>query len=141
MLAVTKEHVSKIYPVDATEAELRQRAAELSARVLAYSSRGGNAEDLIKDSVLFNITYIELQNRASEKATRQMVWLSWISAFVALASFVVAALAYQSTMAADEWQAEQLKAFKSIAAGIKPAVAAASASAPAQLRSAASAGR
>ena len=117
--------MAKTYPLDATDAELAQKSAELSARVLEYDRKTGNAEDLIKDSVLFNVTYIERQNRASAKAIRQMVWLAWVSSFVALGSLVVAWLAYQSAGASDEWQAKQLSILSSIASNtLRPQAAA-----------------
>jgi hypothetical protein len=109
-----------IYPVDHTNDELKNRAAELSQRILDYDHKTGNAENLIKDSVLFNVTYIELQNRAANQATRQMVFLTWASAVVAAASLVVAWLSYEATRSGDEWQGKQLQLLKTIAEQAKP---------------------
>ena len=113
--------MTQIFPVDHTAADLRQRAAELSDRILKYDHRSGNGEDLIKDSVLFNVTYIELQNRAAGRATGQMVVLTWVSAFVAAASLAVAWLSYNATRSGDEWQSRQLDLLKTIAAQTKAA--------------------
>jgi hypothetical protein len=113
--------VSKTYPVDHTNDELNARAAELSQRILAYDRKTGNAEDLIKDSVLFNVTYIELQNRVAGRATGQMVLLTWASAFVAVASLGVAWLSYTAAQSGDEWQAKQLKLLAIIADQSRPA--------------------
>ena len=107
--------MSKTYPIDATDAELAQKSAEFSTRVLAYDPKKGNAENLIKDSVLFNVTYIERQNRASARATRQMLWLAWTTSIVAAGSLVVGWMAYDGSLAADKWQAEQLRILQSIA--------------------------
>src|SRR5438105_9845321 len=89
--------------------ELAREAAELSKRVTAYNPRTGNGEDLIKDSVLFNITYIELQNRKAQRVSKLMVWLTCLSAAVALASLLVAWFAYETTRASDKWQDEHIR--------------------------------
>ena len=122
--------MSNIYPVDHTNDELRTRASELSQRILAYNPKTGNAENLIKDSVLFNVTYIELQNRAASRATRQMVYLTWASAVVAAASLVVAWLSYEATRSGDDWQSKQLELLKVISEHAKPALAVSQSASP-----------
>ena len=99
----------RIYPVAYSDMELAREAAELSKRVTAYNPRTGNGEDLIKDSVLFNITYIELQNRKAQRVSKLMVWLTCLSAAVALASLLVAWFAYETTRASDKWQDEHIR--------------------------------
>ena len=99
----------RIYPVAYSDVELAREAAELSKRVTAYDRHGGNAEDLIKDSVLFNITYIELQNRKAQRVSKLMIWLTCLSAAVALASLLVAWFAYETTRASDKWQDEHIR--------------------------------
>ncbi len=99
----------KIYPIEYSDMELTHEAAELSKRVTAYDIHAGNAEDLIKDSVLFNVAYIELQNRKAQRVSRLMVWLSCLSAAVAAASLLVAWFAYDATQAGDKWQGQQIR--------------------------------
>ena len=113
--------MNNIYPLDHTADDLRKKAAELSQRILAYDPKTGNAENLIKDSVLFNVTYIELQNRATARATKLMVYLAWASAVVAAASLAVAWLSYQATRSGDQWQSKQLELLKVISERIVPA--------------------
>lgn len=123
-------NMKTIYPVDHSNEELQQRAAELSQRILAYDSKTGNGEHLIKDSVLFNVTYIELQNRAANRATRQMVFLTCASAVVAAASLMVAWLSYAATSSGDKWQREQLELLKAIAENGKPTITTAPSAVP-----------
>ena len=99
----------KIYPVAYSDAELTREAATLSKRVTAYDPRTGNGEDLIKDSVLFNVTYIELQNRKAQRVSRLMIWLACLSAIVAAASLLVAWFAYETARAGDKWQEQHIR--------------------------------
>jgi hypothetical protein len=114
-------NLPQTFPVDYTDSELSQRAADLSARVVDYNTKTGNGEELIRDSVLFNVTYIELQNRKASRATGQMVWLTWASASVAIASLAVAWLAYDAGRSADTWQEKQLLLLKQIATDVATA--------------------
>ena len=116
--------MSKIYPVHHTDDDLRKNAEELSTRILAHNHRTDNFENLIRDSVLFNVTYIELQNRASKKVTQLMVILTWVSALIAIASLVVAGLSYEATRSGDEWQRKQLELLKIISERTIPVPAA-----------------
>ena len=99
----------RIYPTGYSDADLAREAAELSRRVTAYDPRSGNGEDLIKDSVLFNVTYIELQNRTAHRVSRLMTWLTCLSAAVAAASLLVAWFAYETARAGDKWQEQQIR--------------------------------
>ena len=100
---------NNIYPVAYSDSELTREAAELSKRVAAYDPRTGNGEDLIKDSVLFNVTYIELQNRKAHRVSRLMIWLTCLSAVVAAASLLVAWFAFETTRAGDKWQDQHIR--------------------------------
>jgi hypothetical protein len=87
---------------------------------LAHNHRTDNFENLIRDSVLFNVTYIELQNRASRKSSYQMILLTWVSAFIAVASLIIAGLSYVATESNNEWQQKQLKLLKTISEHTSP---------------------
>jgi hypothetical protein len=97
----------RIYPVGYSDAELTQEAAELSRRIAAHDPRAGNGADLVKDSVLFSVAYIELHNRQTHRAARLTAWLVGLSAAVALAALLAAWLAYQSTREMRELQDRQ----------------------------------
>ena len=104
----------EIYPVAFSDADLKRQAAELSRRVTGYDPKTGNGEDLIKDSVLFNVAYIELQNRESRRVSKFMVGLTVASVFVALASFVVAWVTYKANDDNTKWQDQQLRVLTDI---------------------------
>lgn len=99
----------KTYPLDFSDSDLESRAADLSKFIVEYKSQGGNGEDLIRNSVIFNATYIELQNRKTSRATVQMVRLTWASAAVAFASLIVAWLSFSGGNETEKWQAQQIK--------------------------------
>ena len=79
----------KIFPTSWSDAELRVEIAELSKRVTRYDPRHGNAEDLIKDSFLFNICYAELQSRDLRQYSRRMFYITVVSLFVAIVALVI----------------------------------------------------
>jgi predicted PurR-regulated permease PerM len=98
----------KTFPMEYSESELLLEAADLSKRIVGYDSKGGNAEHLMKDSVLFNVTYIELQNRKASRTSLQMMRLTLVSLLVALISLLVAWLSYDASQSADKWQEKQI---------------------------------
>ena len=104
----------KIYPVEYSNDELKQKAAELSSRVIGYDPKAGNGEDLIKDSVLFNVAYIELQNRDNNRVSRIILWLTCVSALVAIASTAVAWFSYKASEENTRWQDQQIQAVSSM---------------------------
>lgn len=110
----------KIYPLHHSDEELKAKAAELSAQISAHNHSSDNFENLIRDSVLFNVTYIELQSREAKKVTRLMTTLTWVSAIVAVASLLVAWLSYSATSSGDKWQQRELELLKLIAENTAP---------------------
>ena len=111
----------EIYPVAYSDADLKRQAAELSRRVASYDPNTGNGEDLIKDSVLFNVAYIELQNRESRRVSKFMVALAVASTFVALASLVVAWVTYKANDDNTKWQDQQLRVLTDISRTLESA--------------------
>ena len=111
----------EIYPVAFSDADLKRQAAELSRRVTGYDPNTGNGEDLIKDSVLFNVAYIELQNRESRRVSKFMVGLTVASVFVALASLVVAWVTYKANDDNTKWQDKQLRVLTDISRTLESA--------------------
>jgi hypothetical protein len=105
----------KVFPIEHSDTELENRAADLSRRIVEYDHKTGNGEELIKDSVLFNATYIELQNRKASRVSTLMTRLTWASACVAVVSLLVAWLSYDATRSADKWQEQQLSLLTQIA--------------------------
>ncbi len=97
----------KIDPVAYSDAELTGRAAELSKRIAAHDPRTGNGADLVKDSVLLNAAYVELQDRKNSRIARRMAWLTALSAAAVAAALLASWLAYQAIGEVGKLQDEQ----------------------------------
>lgn len=97
----------KIDPVAYSDAELTGRAAEFSKRIAAHDPRTGNGADLVKDSVLLNAAYVELQDRKNSHIARRMAWLTALSAAAVAAALLASWLAYQAIGEVGKLQDEQ----------------------------------
>lgn len=111
------EDSQKTYPVSYSDSEIKGEIDSLSRRLQSYK-RTDILDDLIKDAVIFNLGYNELQNRENRRHSNYMLVLAFVSGFVAIASFVVAWLAYKSTEVNTAWQDQQTRALSEIRNGI-----------------------
>ena len=83
---------SRVYPSDFTDAEIREHIAAVSANMQlpdAYPI----IDDLVRQAVLFNLGYAELQNRQLDRLNRKIYRLTLASVAVAVASLVAAIVA------------------------------------------------
>ena len=85
---------TKIYPMSYSDVEIKTELERLAKQVQTYPTN--NLDDLVKDSVLFNLGYNELQVRENHRHSLLMLVISIASVFIALASLVVAYGANQS---------------------------------------------
>jgi hypothetical protein len=108
----------KPYPVAFSETEIKDELTNLSNRIQTYDTRADVIDSLIKDAVRFNLGYSEFQHRENKRLSRKMLWLSIASVLVAIASFCVAWVAYQSGEVNSRWQDQQIRLLSEIRNGI-----------------------
>lgn len=107
----------KTYPVSYSDDEIKGEIDRLSRQIQNYK-KTDILDDLIKDAVIFNLGYRELQNRENRRHSNYILVLSLLSAFVAVASLLVAWSAYKSSEANTQWQDQQIRTLGEIRNGI-----------------------